>query len=373
MPVITLCRTRRDFQRFENAGEDLNAGITGFCPPFPGSVVKMLSPESAFHRKHGEILPFLATHDGRVVGRIAAIINRTHNLHYGDRVGFWGFFDCEDNAETASALFATAAVALKARGVTTLRGPYNPSINDECGLLVQGNDIPVFIGLTWNPAFYERLVTSCGFSAVREMYGYQLPLHRLEFPERLRKIVERAAKRAHLILRPIKMAILEKEMEIIHEVYNSTLERNWGFTPISMEDLMVAADDMKAIADPAMILIAEMDGANAGIALSLPNINEILVMTKRTPRWLRLLHVAWLMKTRRIDTARQVIYGISPRYRDKGGLHAWLLYEQFQKAKERYHDAELGWIEESNTEIIEHVRLLGANQHRTWRFYEKAL
>lgn len=368
---IEPCVDKRAKRRFEELAEDLHGGHPAFIPPVPGSIRNFLSERHPFQRRHGEIFPFLAVRDGRAVGRIAAIVNRTHTERYADGRGFFGFFECEDNVETARALFRAAEDTLRAKGFTSVRGPYNPSINDECGLLVEGEAIPVYLGLTWNPAYYERLVLACGYVQTRAMYGYQLPLHRLEPPPRLTRIVERAAKRSSLILRPIDMKRLGTEMEIIHEVYNATLERNWGFTPISMDDLLTAADTMKQIADPAMILIAEMAGENAGVALSLPNINEILALTKKTPRWLRFLHFAWLLKTRRIGTARQIIYGISPRYRDKGGLHAWLLYEQFVKAKERFTDAELGWIEETNTEMIGHVTLLGANQHRTWRFYEK--
>jgi hypothetical protein len=78
------------------------------------------------------------------------------------------------------------------------------------------------------------------------------------------------------------------------------------------------------------------------------------------------------MKTHRIDWARQVVYGISPRFRDRG-LHAWLLYEQFVCGKQRYSNATLGWIEESNTEIIENSLMVGAIQQQEWRIYERSL
>lgn len=315
----------------------------------------------------------IARRNGRPVGRIAAIINRTHNKIYGDTTGFFGFWECENNPETARALIEKASAVLRDRGCGAIRGPYNPSINDECGLLVKGNGNSTFIGLPWNPAYYESLLENLEFKPVRSLFGMDLPLHRLDAPVRLGKIVERTARRSRLILRPIRLDKLEAELEIVREVYNATLERNWGFVPITMEDLLSAADDMRAIADPGMILIAEMDGENAGIALSLPNFNELLAMTKATPRILRALHVAWLMKTRKIRTGRQVIYGISPRFRDRGGLHAWLLYEQFVCAKARYHDAQLGWIEETNTEILEHCQMLGGIICREWRIFEKPL
>ena len=128
-------------------------------------------------------------------------------------------------------------------------------------------------------------------------------------------------KRANVKLRPIRMSKLEDELKIVQEVYNSTLERNWGFIPVTMDELLATADDMRAFADPEMMLIAEVNGENAGVALSLPNFNEILARVKKTPPLLRLPHILWLMKTHRIDLVRQAVLGISPRFRDRG-LHA---------------------------------------------------
>jgi hypothetical protein len=373
MLSISACRTSREKTLFERLPERLHGKDPAFIPPFPGCIVKYLSPKSPFNRLYGEIHPFLAWKDGRLVGRIAAIVNRAHNERYNDRTGFFGFFECENDPAVAAALFEKAAEVLKAKGLDSIRGPYNPSINDECGLLVEGFQYPPCIGLVWNPSFYRSLLENLGFQTVCKSFGYLLPLHRLEPPARLARIVERVAKRANLKLRPIKMDELEKELEIVHEVYNATLERNWGFIPISMDDLLGAADDMRAFADPGMILIAEMKGENAGVALSLPNFNEILEMVKKTPHWLRLLHIFWLMKTHKINWARQVVYGIAPKYRDTNGLHAWLLYEQFVCAKARFANATLGWIEDTNVEIQESSKLVGAEQRQEWRIYEKTL
>jgi hypothetical protein len=372
MYSICFCRTQREERLFERVPEVLHGTDPAFIPPFPGSIVKYLSPKSPFNRLYGEIYPFLAWRDGRPVGRIAAIVNREHNERYGDKTGFFGFFDCEDNIGLARMLFDAAAEVLRSRGLESVRGPYNPSINDESGLLVQGFEHPPCMGLVWNPAYHRALIEDLGFQPVSRSFGFLLPLHRLEPPERLRRIVERIAKRSNIKLRPINMSQLEEELKIVREVYNATLERNWGFIPISMDDLLGAADDIKAFADPDMMLIAEMQGENAGVALSLPNFNEILARIKKTPHLLRLPHILWLMKTRRINWIRQVVYGISPRFRDRG-LHAWLLYEQFVSAKQRYANATLGWIEESNTEILENSYMVGGIQQQEWRIYEKSL
>jgi len=299
-------------------------------------------------------------------------VNRSHNAYHRDRTGFFGFFESENDPALAGALFGAAEGVLRESGLDSMRGPYNPSINDECGLLVNAFDRPPCNGLTWNPEYYLELVTGAGFSEVCTMYGMHLPMHRLEQPARLARIVNRIAKRSRLVMRKMDITNLSEELKIVHDVYNATLERNWGFVPISMEDLLGAADDIKAIADPSLLLIAEMDGASAGVALTLPNFNEILARIKKTPHWLRLPHILWLMKTHRINSCRQAVLGVSPPYRGRG-IHAWLIHEQFVRAQERYGSATLGWMEDTNTEILESSRLCGGIDAQEWRIYERPL
>ncbi len=253
-----------------------------------------------------------------------------------------------------------------------IRGPYNPSINDECGLLLERFDLPPFIGLSWNPEYYPALLKGEGFSLARLLHCLNLPMHRLPKPERLGRIVERIAARSRLKMRTMNLARLPEELSIVRKVYNATLERNWGFIPISMEDLLAAADDIRAIADPSLLLIAEMDGLDAGVAITLPNFNEILAKVKRTPHWLRLPHIFFLMKTQRIRNCRQTVLGVVPECRDRG-LHAWLIYEQFVVAQKRFDNAALGWMEDNNTEILKNCQIVGGEPDRKWGIFEKML
>lgn len=357
---------------FERVAERLHGTDPAFIPPFPGSVAKYLKGGSAFHVRHGEIIPFVAERDGKPVGRVAAIINRSHNSLYGDRTGFFGFFECENDPGTAHQLIKRVEEVLREAGMDRIRGPYNPSINDECGLLMERFELPPCIGLTWNPEYYIGLLEGEGFSLARILHGLNLPMHRLPKPERLGKIVARLTSRSRLKMRTMDIRRLPEELEIVRKVYNATLERNWGFVPISIEDLLAAADDIRAIADPALLLIAEMDGRDAGVAITLPNFNEILAGIKRTPHWLRLPHIFFLMKTKKIRTCRQTVLGVVPECRDRG-LHAWLIYEQFVRAQERYSDATLGWMEDNNTEILKNCEVVGGERERKWAIFEKAL
>jgi hypothetical protein len=174
MNSIYPCRTQKEQRLFERLPEIIHGRDQAFIPPFPGSIVKYLSKTSAFNRLYGEIHPFLAWRNGRPVGRIAAIINRVHNQRYGDKTGFFGFFDCENDSGLAEALFSTVAEVLRSRGLESLRGPYNRSIDDECGLL-EGFEHPPCLGLVWNPRYYETLIDQMGFETIVNPSDFSCP------------------------------------------------------------------------------------------------------------------------------------------------------------------------------------------------------
>lgn len=369
---ISVCRTPSQRRRFERTAEAIHKTDPVFTPPFPGSVAKFLKPDSTFQRRHGQITAFLAERDGQPIGRIAAIVNRSHNAYHKDRTGFFGFFECVNEPTVARELFARAAEVLREAGMETIRGPYNPSINDDCGVLLNGFDKPTTIGLPWNPPYYSHLLEDLGFAKARTLYVMSLPMHRLEPPERFVRIIDRLKKRANLSMRPFDLPKLEQELEIVRRVYNATLERNWGFVPVEMEDLLDSAGDIRAIADPRLLLIGESNGQSAGVAITLPNFNEILHAARNTPHWLRLAHIFLLMKTRKIQTCRQTVLGVVPEFRDRG-FHAWLVHEQFREAKRHHTHAILGWLEDTNAEIIEICRVVGGETDREWAIFEKRL
>lgn len=352
--------------------ESIHKTDPAYVPPFPGSVAKFLAADSTFHRRHGSITAFIAKRDGRPVGRIAAIVNRSHNDYHKDKTGFFGFFDCVNDPAVAEALLTKAAEVLSEAGLEAIRGPYNPSINDDCGILLNGFEKQPVIGLPWNPSYYAALLEGLGFKKVRTLYVLSLPLGLQNPPERFLRIVERLKKRANLTTRPFQLIRLDEELKIVREVYNATLERNWGFVPIAMADLLDSAEEIRAIADPRLLLIGESQGRDAGVAITLPNFNEILAAVKNTPHWLRLPHIFLLMKTRKIKACRQTVLGVVPEFRDRG-LHAWLVYEQFCEAKKHYTYATLGWLEDTNAEIIEVCQIVGGLPDREWGLFERGM
>jgi len=372
MISIAPCRSASDRALFESLPELLHGSAPGFVPPFPGSIAKFLKPDSLFNRQDGAITGFLARREGRPVGRIAAIVNRSHNTYWKDEIGFFGYFACEDRAETALALFAEAEKVLRQAGRTAMRGPYNPTINEECALLLEGSEEPPNISMPWNPSYYAALADCAGLEVTRTLFAYHLPLH-IGIPSRVQKIAARLQARSKDIrIRSFDMKRLDEELRLAHRLYNVTLDRNWGFVPISLDDLLHSADDLKAIANPDFLIFAEVDGVPAGFMLTLPNFNEILIRTKGVPKLLRLPWILWLMKTRRIRSVRQAVLGVAPEHRDRG-IAALMCNEMVLRTQKTADWAELSWIEANNTEVIALIGLMGAHQSRKYAIYEKPL
>jgi len=304
-------------------------------------------------------------------GRIAAITNRSHNAYHRDTVGFFGFFASVNDAALARELFAAAADWLREQGLTAMRGPYNPSINDDCGLLTSGFEGIPFIAMPWNPSYYESLVTGAGLRSIRELAAYMLDLS-AGVPERIQKITARMRERSGWKIRGLRMNRLKEEMETLYRLYNCTLDRNWGFVPVTLEDFMASADDFRAIVDPEMILFAEKEGKIGAFAVAFPNFNEILLRVKFTPHWLRLPRIAWLMKTHRYHAQRLAVLGIAPEARDQG-LSAVLFAEQYQRASERYAVAEVSWVEANNLEIQRGAEMMHGRKYRNYEIFERSL
>jgi GNAT superfamily N-acetyltransferase len=365
------CKSRRDRKLFEAIPELLHHREPHFTPPFPGSVVKLIEPEGAFVKEHGTIVPLIAFCHGRPVGRIAAIINRSHNSYHQDSVGFFGFFDTIDDPAVATALVEAAAQIVQQEGATSLRGPYNPSINDDCGLLTEGFHVPSTVSMPWNPPYYEALYRKAGLESVRTLYAWMVPLQR-ETPERVNKIIRRLHQRSKVTIRTLEMKNLKKEMEVIHRLYNRTLSRNWGFYPISLNDLLHAAEDLRAMADPSLILFAHADGRDVAFSLSLPNVNELFHAARGRKGVLRFLEMVLRLQFQKIKDARLCILGVDPDYQNRG-LSALLFYEAYVRTKAKYQRSEVSWVEANNIEILEGAELMGGYRDRTYQIFEKQI
>ena len=316
---------------------------------------------------------FIAEREGRPVGRVAAIRNGWHNEYHGDRVGFFGFFECRDDQEAAGALMERAGQWLRERDLETARGPVNPSMNHECGLLVDGFDREAVIMTPWTPPYYERLLESSGYMGAKDLLGYRLIQgSEFGFPDRMKKVVERKLARTKLVFREWDFSRFEQEVRTFHKLYCDAWVDNWGFVPPSWQEFWHLAKDLRSVLHPRFACIAEVDGEAVGFVVVARDINRVLrrIPSGRLWPW----NMARIFLTLpRVLSGRIIMLGLRRDYRNRG-FFSLLMHEVARRAVEiGAEEAEASWILEENEALVSPLRSLGLAPHKRWRIYEKPL
>ncbi len=370
---ISAVRSNRDLLRFIKMVWPIYRDDPNWVPPVIADRKKLLNREKNPFYRHAEMEMFLAEREGKVVGRIAAIVNHNHNTIHNDSVGFFGFFESIDDGEVSAALFQAAEAWLAGRGMTSMRGPVNPSMNDEAGLLVEGFDDPPQILMTYNPNYYSALIESFGLRKVKDLYAYRLtPTFKTPKLERVQKIVR---EREELVIKSVDFrnkTAFHRSVETIRTIYNRAWEPNWGFVKMTDEEFDFVAADLKQVADPYFVLIAEVAGEPVGFALGLPDINRVLIHNRRGTMLGALL--AFLRFRKRIDRGRIVILGVVPRFQRRG-IDAVLYYEIGTRMVDHrgYTEGEASWILEDNVMMNRAAEMMQGKIYKRYRVYEKTI
>lgn len=372
---IVPVRTARDLRRFIDVPWHVYdpAEHPQWVPPLRVMVRDALAKKHPFWRTAEREL-FVALRDGQPVGRVAAIENRAHNEFHGDRVGFFGFFECRDDQAAADALFGAAGAWLRSRGLDTVRGPMNPSTNYDCGLLVRGfRWQPTFL-TAWNPRYYAQLVERAGFVEAHDLLAYFIPMDdaRFALPERFAEHAARAVNEKRIAFRGLDLSRFDDEVALCWDVYNSAWDRNWGFVPMSKAEFEQMAHDVRPLLVPEFAFVADVDGAPAGFCLVVPDFNHVL---KRIPNG-RLLPTGvfkLLLGKRRLRSGRIMALGVKPEHRTRS-VFALFAHELFRRGRAYGAvGAEASWILEDNEALTRPLETLGAKEYRRWRVYDRPL
>lgn len=311
----------------------------------------------------------IAREGGRPVGRIAVFVNPAHNRFHHDLTGFFGFFDAADDPEVARALLDRAAGYLRDEGMSVMRGPMNFSTNDECGLLVEGFDEPPKLMMPYNYPYYDRLMAGCGMSKAKDLYAYIYETA-ARLPEKVLRVAAIAEKRG-ISVRPISMNRFEEEMRIFRDVYHSAWEKNWGFVPMSDEELAYASRRLRQVVIPELTMVAEEDGRPVGFMGLVPDANMVLKHMGGSLNPLSIIKAVYY--SRRITDLRLMLLGIKKEFRNKA-VDALLLRDGYFAVKRGgYRRIEFSWILEDNYPIQNIIEMIGGRRYKTYRIYEKAI
>ena len=247
-------RSEQDLMTFIRFPWKIYQGDRYWVPPLIKDLLSKFSPNHPF-RSHSEMIFFLAYKEGEIAGRIAGIIDHHYVKFHQDKVGFFGFFESTANAEVAEILLSRVGAWLKEHGMERMIGPMNPSTNDECGLLVEGFDTPPCLMMPYNPRYYPSLLESFGLKKAMDLYAYWVEDSPF-FHDRLTRIAEKMRKREpQLQVRPIDLRHFDGELKVVKEIYNHAWSKNWGFVPLTEEEIDDLAKNLKPLVVPDLIVL----------------------------------------------------------------------------------------------------------------------
>lgn len=371
MVEVRPVRTKKEIREFILFPWKIYRQDPNWVPPLIMDMKEKLDRKKYPFFEHASMELFLAREGKEIKGRVAAIIDELHNQVHNEKIVFFGLFESVNDVEVARALFEAASSWGRERGMNVLRGPMNLSMNDECGLLIQGFDSPPVIMMPYNPPYYVDLMEKSGLQKVKDLYAFYLSRDH-EVVAKVKTIVERVKKEMKVRLRTVDMGHLEEEARKIQAIYNEAWSRNWGFVPWTENEMKHMVKRLKQFADPYLVIFAEdQDGRPIGFAFGLPNYNEILKkLNGRLTPWGIVL---FLLARRRIKGMRAVVFGVVRDYQHSG--LSYLLYSELEKNAllRGYQWGEMSWELEDNEPILRLSESIGGKIYKKYRIYQKAI
>jgi hypothetical protein len=360
-------KNQKDLMTFVRFPWEIYQGNRRWVPPLLKDLLLKFDLKHPF-RSHAEMILFLARREGKIVGRIAGIIDHHYIEFHQEKVGFFGFFESIPDAEVAGILLSSVADWLKGHGMEKMAGPMNPSTNDECGLLIEGFDSPPCLMMPYNPPHYPSLLEGFGLRKRMDLYAFLLEESSFLL-DRLDRITQRLRKREpQLDVRPIYLRRLNEELKIIKDIYNQAWSRNWGFVPLTDEEINLLAKELKSLVVSDLVLFAYWGEEPVGFSVSLPDYNVVLKHLNGKIGLLGLLK--FLYYSKKINKIRVMLLGVKHDFQKKG-VEGLLYVETFKNGIKRgYHRAECSWILEENVLMQRGIEAMGGKRYKTYRIYE---
>lgn len=364
---IQPVRTKQELNEFIQLPQKIYKDNPYWVPPLLSEIRATLDTAQNPFWKHARRELYLARREGKPAGRIAAIIDDNHNQFHQEKTGFFGFFECIEDYAVAEKLWDAARKWVENQGMERLRGPVNPSLNDECAFLLEGFDQMPTVMMPYTHKYYLEFAERYGFHKAKDLYAL-LKLAADGIPERIERMITAIKRRTGVQIRPFNMKRFEQDIQFLKDIYNSSWEKNWGFVPMTDREIQVTAHKLKQLADPDLVLFAEVNHQPVGVTVTIPDWNQVLKRLNGRLGPIEILKLLYYRK--KIKGVRALIGGVKKEFRNSG-IIAVLYYETERNAARRgYQWCELGWNLEDNDLINRFDIAIGGKIYKRYRIYE---
>jgi GNAT superfamily N-acetyltransferase len=365
---IAAVKTRKELEKFIDLPYQLYRDDPNWVPPLRSEIHGQFDPRRNPLLDHCEYALFLLWNDGRAVGRIAAFIDQLAVDYWGEPVGLFGYYECPRDDWASRLLLDTAREWLAERGMRSMRGPWS-FVSQEWGSVVEGFSPPPVVMAPYNPDYYNQHYRAYGLIKVKDLVVYEADAARgYAIPERILTLTSRVAERYGVRVRSLDMSRFEREIDTIIELSNQSLADNWGYSPVTEDEVRAMARDLKPVIHPKAVLFAEdPDGRPVGFAIAIPDVNLIFKKIRG-----RLLPFGWLYllwKLPRLNQYRMFALGVIPEYHGKAidSLMYRALYDACYSPNVRM---EINYVLEDNAPMNNAILKLGATPIRRYRVYQ---
>lgn len=373
--------TKADRKAFVDFAFRHYASDPNWVPPLKDEVHGLITPGKNPWFGHGHAQMFLARRDGQVVGRISAHVDdlacaQPIEQGMGPGTGNWGMFEAEDEA-VATALFDAAEAWLRAQGMTRLLGPLSLSIWDEPGLLVRGHDHPPTVMMGHNSPAYEAWVEARGHVKVKDLHTYDLDITK-QFPPIIQRIVQSGDRNERIRIRKVDKSRFDSEAALVLGILNDAWSDNWGFVPLTDDEIAYAGKKLKPIVFEDLIRIAEVEGEPVAFMMTLPDLNEMTADLNGELFPFGFVKLLWRLHNPKVRTMRVPLMGVVKKLQSSrlASQLAFMMIEAIRQASVARYGAsrgEIGWVLEDNQGMVAIAEAIESKVNKTYRIYEKAL
>ncbi len=374
--VIRRVESKRDLKKFVKVPFAVHRDHPQWVPPLIMDRMQFLDRSKNPYFDHAEVELWIAERAGEPVGRISAQIDSRWDEYRGGNDGQFGFFETVNDAEVADALLDAGCDWLAGKGRDRVVGPMDFTTNDEIGIQIEGFDINPVILENCHQPYFQKLVEGNGFTKAMDLLMWHLEMGKLADGLKFHPAIHEAAQKSldehEITIRPMRRKDMAAEMARFHEVYNEAWGDNWGFVPITEEEVEFHAKALKMVLDEDWAMIAEKaDGEVVGAALTLPDINQVLA--KMNGRVLPLGWLHYLRGRRKIDVVRILALGVKKAYQHTGVAAALYVRHMQNTDPDGVMSGEAGWILETNEPMNRALEGMGGKVNKKFRIYEKQL
>ena len=367
-------QSRGDLTRFIKVPWRVYVGDQQWVPPLVLERRLHLSKRNPFFA-HARARYWVAYDGSEAVGRISAQVDELHLERYGDATGYFGFVEGIDDATVFSPLLRAAETWLREQGMQRVIGPFNLSINEECGQLIEGFDTPPMFMMGHGRPYYDSRMTEQGYRKAKDTVAYLLDT--TVAPPPILETSRRKAGTGRIRIRSLRRSHVREDLRIIRDVFNDAWSENWNFVPFTAAEFDDIGNMLNRFVPAEFIQIAEVDGAPAGMLVLVPNVNEAIrdLGGRLLPfGWGRLL---WRLKRRGLQSARVPLLGVRQDYQRTalGMTLVTLLIDavRLPVLERGIRHVELSWTLEDNRPMRHIKERIGARPYKKYRIYEKSL